>query len=378
MKTLVICMDRDNDLGEKTKMRTPIVGREANIQAAVALGIADPEDSDTNTIFGGIRILDELRENGVDAEIVTFAGDKNVGVISDQKIAEQLELYLKMNEIQGAVFVSDGAEDETLVPIVQSRMKIDSVKRIVVMQSENLESTYYILKHAFSDPKISQTFFVPIGLAFLIYAIFLLARYPEGAIVGILAAVGLYMLYRGFGIDDFVALEKEKLWDAFLGQRMVFISYTAALLIILVGTVYGVMEVWKLYSSEGVWYHGTLTLISVFVNVSNWWYAAALLLANMGKIFDLRMDGKPIYRNISISLFVIATGLLFWGASTYILAVASIYNGLLADPTHALQYFVYSVTIAIIIALSGIKYSLSNQTPENEKRKRGRKDKKIA
>ncbi len=137
-------------------------------------------------------------------------GDKNVGVISDQKIAEQLELYLQMNEVQRAVFVSDGAEDETLVPIVQSRMKIDSVKRIVVMQSANLESTYYILKHAFSDPKISQTFFVPpLGLAFLIYAIFLLARYPEGAIVGILAAVGLYMLYRASGLMILLPLKKK-------------------------------------------------------------------------------------------------------------------------------------------------------------------------
>jgi Predicted membrane protein len=49
MQTLVICIDRDNDLGEKAKLETPIVGREANVQAAVALGIADPEDSDTNT-----------------------------------------------------------------------------------------------------------------------------------------------------------------------------------------------------------------------------------------------------------------------------------------------------------------------------------------
>ena len=174
MQTLIICIDRDNDLGEKAKLETPIVGREANVQAAVALGIADPEDSDTNTLFGGIRILDEMRAKGADVEIVSFAGDKNVGVISDQKIAEQLENFLKTHEVQRAIFVSDGAEDETLVPIVQSRMKIDSVKRIVVMQSENLESTYYILKHAFSDPKISQTFFVPLGLAFLIYSIFLL------------------------------------------------------------------------------------------------------------------------------------------------------------------------------------------------------------
>ncbi|MPN22631.1 hypothetical protein SDC9_170014 [bioreactor metagenome] len=138
------------------------------------------------------------------------------------------------------------------------------------------------------------------------------------------------------------------------------------------------MEVWKLYSAEGVWYHGTLTLISVFVNVSIWWYAGALLLADMGKIFDLKTDGRPIYRNISISLFIIATGLLFWGASTYILAAASLSDGLLSNPTVALQYFVYSIVIAVLIALAGIKYSLSNQIPENEKRVRGRKSKKTA
>ncbi|MDR7665708.1 DUF373 family protein [Methanosarcina sp. Z-7115] len=377
MQTLVICIDRDNDLGEKAKLGTPIVGREANVQAAVALGIADPEDSDTNTIFGGIRILDELRAKGADSEIVSFAGDKNVGVISDQKIAEQLETFLKMNDVQRAIFVSDGAEDETLVPIVQSRMKIDSVKRIVVMQSENLESTYYILKHVFSDPKISQTFFVPLGLAFLIYAIFLLARYPEGAVVGILAAVGLYMLYRGFGLDDIVALEKERLWDAFLEQRMVFISYTAALLTLLVATVYGAIEVWKLYSAEGVWYHGTLTLVSVFINASVWWYAGALLLANLGKIFDLRMENRPIYKNISISLFVIATGLLFWGASTYILATASLSEGVTNDAALALQYFVYSITIAVLIALAGIKYTMSNQSLGNEDRVKGKRKNKI-
>jgi putative membrane protein len=376
MQTLVICIDRDNDLGEKAKLGTPIIGREANVQAAVALGIADPEDSDTNTIFGGIRILDELRAKGTDAEIISFAGDKNVGVISDQKIAEQLEIFLKMNEVQRAVFVSDGAEDETLVPIVQSRMKIDSVKRIVVMQSENLESTYYILKHAFSDPKISQTFFVPLGLAFLIYAIFLLAHYPEGAVVGILAAVGLYMLYRGFGLDDILALERERLWDAFLAQRMIFISYTAALLTSIVATAYGAMEVWQLYSIEGVWYHGALTLVAVFINASIWWYVGALLLVNFGKIFDLRREGKPIYKNVSTSLFIIATGLLFWGAGTYILASFPVSGGV-NDTVVALQYFVYSTIVAILIALSGIKYSVSSHISENGKKEKERKQRKI-
>ncbi|MDD4331502.1 MAG: DUF373 family protein [Methanosarcinaceae archaeon] len=369
MKTLVICIDRDDDLGEKAKLPTPIIGRKAHVEAAAALGIADPEDSDTNTIFGGIKVLDELRKEGVDAEIVTFAGDKNVGVISDQKIAQKLEAFLEAHEVEGAIFVSDGAEDETLVPIVQSRIKINSVKRVVVMQSENLESTYYILKHAFSDPKISQTFFVPLGLAFLIYSIFLLARYPEGAIIGILAAVGLYMLYRGFGLDDSMALLLARLKDTFQRQKLAFITYTAAILVGIVATVQGLLKVWTLYSTEGIWYHGILTLISVFINASVWWYAGAVLLADFGKAFDLKRAGMSLNRSFSVSFFVLATGLLFWGASTYLLSEAALLKGGLSDPSLALQYFVYSIIFAVILALIGIKLSIpEEETLENEKK----------
>ncbi len=66
MQTLVICIDRDNDLGEKAKMGTPIVGREANVQAAVALGIADlkiriqilsSEGSESLTSFGQKELM---------------------------------------------------------------------------------------------------------------------------------------------------------------------------------------------------------------------------------------------------------------------------------------------------------------------------------
>lgn len=245
------------------------------------------------------------------------------------------------------------------------------------MQSENLESTYYILKHAFSDPKISQTFFVPLGLALLIYSIFLFVRYPEGAIVGIFAAVGLYMLYRGFGLDDVIALERERLWAALLEQKMVFISYTAAILTCLVATTYGALKVWQLYSTEGVWYYGALTLVSVFTNASVWWYSLALLIADVGKIFDLKMEGKPIYKNISVSLFIIATGLLFWGASNCVLAF-SLSGGDYNSTFPALQYFVYSIIFSILIALAGIKYSVANQNSENEKGKKESRSKKFA
>ena len=49
MGLLVIAIDRDNDLGRKTGIRSPVLGRESNVKAAIELGLADPEESDTNT-----------------------------------------------------------------------------------------------------------------------------------------------------------------------------------------------------------------------------------------------------------------------------------------------------------------------------------------
>ncbi len=358
MQTLVICIDRDDDLGEKAKVLSPIIGREDNINAAVKLASADPEDSDTNTIFGGIKVLDDLISKGVDAEIVTFAGDKNIGVVSDQKIARQLEEVLDKIDAKNAIFISDGAEDETLVPIVQSRIKIDSVKRIVVMQSANLESTYYILKNAFNDPKISQTFFVPLGLASVIYAVFLLANYPEGAVIGILAAIGLYMLYRGFGLDDVSAVYWENMKESFYAGRMTFITYTAAALVGIVATVQGAVTLWAYYINGGVWYYGLLTLVTVFINASIWLYVAAALIANFGRVLDIRISGKPIIPYTSPAFFVTSLGLLFWGASTYLLSISSVVSDA-SVPDVSIQYFVYSVVIAVIMALVGIKISAS-------------------
>jgi len=60
MGLLVIAIDRDNDLGRKTGIRSPVLGREPNVKAALELGLADPEESDTNTMFAAIKTYDQL------------------------------------------------------------------------------------------------------------------------------------------------------------------------------------------------------------------------------------------------------------------------------------------------------------------------------
>lgn len=253
MHTLIICIDRDNDLGEKANVGSPIIGRAANIDAAVRLASSDPEDSDINTIFGGINVYDKLVIENDDVEIVSIAGDKKVGIQADKKIAEQLDIILTELKPQNAILVSDGAEDESVLPIIQSRIKVDAVHRIIVKQHENLESTYYIIKKAFNDPKISHTFFVPLGLVFLIYAISIYFERPEVAVMAITASIGLYMLFRGTGLDDAVDGFRASMMKSLYGGKITFVMYLAAIILSLIGTVQGVLLCGISITSQSSW-----------------------------------------------------------------------------------------------------------------------------
>jgi putative membrane protein len=235
------------------------------------------------------------------------------------------------------------------------------------MQSANLESTYYIIKHAFNDPKISQTFFVPLGLAALIYAFFLLIDYSQGAIIGILAAIGLYMLYRGF--SDTVDLYWKKLKDSFYSGRMAFFTYTAAAFFIVLATLLGLMEVWSLYTSGGIWYYGIVPLFTTFINRAIWLYVLALLFADAGKIIDCKQRGEPSVKYMIPALFVLSLGFLFWGATNYLISMNPVLAGGQVDPGSGIQIFVYSIVIAIILSLVGIRISNNPQATGKKPRR---------
>jgi len=63
-KLLVICIDRDNDVGEKAGILTPVIGRDACIEAAQRLALEDPEDADSNSIFAAIKTYEDLISKG--------------------------------------------------------------------------------------------------------------------------------------------------------------------------------------------------------------------------------------------------------------------------------------------------------------------------
>ena len=164
-RTLVLTL-RDNDLGIKTAIRGPVVGRRQVLTAALKLGIADPEESDTNAILGALSQHDNLSESLGDddqVEIAILTGDEKVGIRSDRAISAQLEEIVTTFQPDKAILVTDGAEDESVLPIIQSQVRIDHVEKIIVKQSKGIEGTYYYIVKALEDPKWRAKIMIPFG-----------------------------------------------------------------------------------------------------------------------------------------------------------------------------------------------------------------------
>ena len=81
-RILVLCVDRDDDIGQKTGVTGPVIGREACLDTASRLALADPQESDANAIYQAVRMLDELKKNH-QAEVAILTGHQNVGLQSE-------------------------------------------------------------------------------------------------------------------------------------------------------------------------------------------------------------------------------------------------------------------------------------------------------
>jgi putative membrane protein len=101
------------------------------------------------------------------------------------------------------------------------------------------------------------------------YALFSFLRYPEGAVIAITGAVGLYLLFRGLGLDDLMEETKRSLRGSLQAGKITFVTYILAAMLIVIATLQGAAEIF--YNYRGPEMSTTseyLTLIVVFINSS--------------------------------------------------------------------------------------------------------------
>ncbi len=208
-KLLVICVDRDDDIGEKAKISTPVVGRDACIEAAQRLALEDPEDADSNSIFSAIKTYEDLVSKGYQVEVITVAGTKDRGVQADEKIASEIRNVLQKFSANGAVIVSDGEDDESVIPVIQTILPVISVKRVVMKVSRSVEYSYAVfgkyLKMIVYDSKYSKFFLGLPGILLLIGGIGSIFGYTAEIFAVLVTVLGGAFLIRAFDVDRTLA-----------------------------------------------------------------------------------------------------------------------------------------------------------------------------
>ena len=443
MSTLVVCVDRDGTIAAAAGSSGPIVGRETIRGLVTEVGLNDPEDSRVNCLLEALSVardLDDedsvvavvtgenpttdggsdarltdpesvtsrtagragsetaLRADGkrragrdrptdterhIDSRPTTESNDRGtVGV--DRVIARQVDALVSRYDPDAAIVVTDTAEDERLVPIVESRVRVDAVDRVVVRQARDIESAYYLLKQFLADEQLRGTVLVPIGLALLVFPLLLaLTDRPATALAAIAGVTGFFLLYKGLGVDDLVGTLAGEVREALYSGQVSIVTYVVAVGLALVGVFAGVIAA-SATTGAGT---GTGTgsgsavllpaMAFAFEGVP--WFGASALVASAGRLLDEIIRTDRVRRSsLNLPFGAVAVGLVVRGFAAYFLERAGTIGSLTIPSLRAGAVSVRGfslapgtrlaafVVVGVLVSLIGVQLAARADTDDPE------------
>lgn len=346
-RILILCVDRDNDIGRKAGVKTPIIGGKENIDAAIKLLLADPEEADANAMFEAVRIYESLKSGAsgnILCQVATIAGSELGGVAADRKLTSELNEVIREFNPTSLILVTDGYSDEEILPLIQSRVPISSIRRVIVRHSKSIEETAAIfsryLKRVLEDPRYSKIILglpgillVMLGILSLI-AIFV--RYDIGRwawTIGLLI-VGFYLLGKGYGIDKKIASILPILFSSY--GLIIGFSMLSGLLLISVGLYQSISQI---ISSAEISTKPIAEIAGIVISASLPTIISGLSIILFGRILaHLLTRDYRFWRTIVLMVACIWSWKIFDEAAK-----------ILIDPTLPLNELWFSIVVGITI-----------------------------
>jgi putative membrane protein len=190
----------------------------------------------------------------------------------------------------------------------------------VVRQARDLESTYYLLKQFLGDEEMRQTVLVPTGIVLLVFpALMMLTGSLAVAAASITTVIGLFLLYKGLGVDDYLATVPAQARDALYSGRVSIVTYVVAAGLGLIGVFAGALEL----SNQPP---DTAALLSAmtFTYYAIPWLALGALAASAGRLFDELIRREEIRTSfLNLPFGVLAVALVVRGFSAYFMERAA-------------------------------------------------------
>ena len=320
-RMLVLCVDRDDDIGSKGGMETPVVGRDPCINAGVRLAIEDPEDADANAIFAAIKTYEELIAKGYSSQVALVAGKFNRGIEADEKIGLEIQNVLGEYRADAAVLVSDGEDDETVVPVIQTMVPIISIQRIIIKHSRSVEYSYAVLgrylKMLAYDPRYSKFFLGVPGALLVATSLASFFGLTKEALALVFSILGVAFIIRAFDIDKALSSLGRptptgfiRIFSAFAGILIVVVSVVNGLSSIPSEAIVPNMGVLHVISNRiivGSFVHGTITLLWIGIAtilagslLSNWFKGSILTMSDILRLVVLALLYIPILQFTSV------------------------------------------------------------------------------
>jgi len=325
---LVLCVDMDDDIGRKTGLETPLIGRDAVERGAVSLATYDPEDSDVNVLFKGLQIANELDDP--DTVVAAVTGSTERDISASRAVGREVDTIIETLEVPPeeirAIIVTDGAQDESVIPVIRSRVTIDGSRRVVVRQAEGLESAYYTIKQVLNDPETRGTILVPLGILLLIYPIAVIASQFDlpGAVIGTTSGlIGLYLIARGLDLQRHVRRTLEYLRRSLYAGRVTLITYSVAIGLLVVAAISGIDQLEATREAAEVEL-APIVVLAALIDGALIWIAAAGITTSLGRITDAYLHERFQLSYLNAPFYVVSIAAVLHGLSAYVLGDASL------------------------------------------------------
>ncbi|MGA9387679.1 MAG: DUF373 family protein [Candidatus Bathyarchaeia archaeon] len=359
-RIVVLCVDRDGDIGAKAHVKTPVIGRKENLDAAVTLALSDPEEPDANAMFEAVRIYDRLKGEAnpkETLEIATIAGSELGGVGADRKIAAELGQLLNSFPASEVILVVDGYSDEAVLPLVQSRVPVSSVSRIVVKHSESIEETAALfsryLKMIVNNPRYSRFMLGVPGILVLIAGILWMFNLLSVFWIVFIFVLSAILVIKGFGADkaakDFYGWIKEYSPPSLRVQISSF-SLVAGALCIILGIYLGWTTAATFVAANGP-PANLAGWLSIFPQVSGYFLKDAMTLIVVGICVALLGRAIRWYLEHDTRLLRNAALIVSVGWSRQILDATS---DLLIRPESGYEKLIFSIIVGIMIGIASV------------------------
>ncbi|MCL5433767.1 MAG: DUF373 family protein [Candidatus Marsarchaeota archaeon] len=312
-RILILAVDIDNDLYRKTRITGPVIGRSDNLKAAAKLALADPLDTDSNTMFEAVKKYDELKEQGYNVLVATVTGAEKEGFVADNELARQIDTLLDKFKADSCLLVTDGASDNRALPILKTRVKINSVDFVRMKQAEQFENTYFTIIEKLKEPHYARIIF---GIPAILFILFALSYYFNYGWQLPIALIGLYLIQKGFGFEDFLINSFKGLGLSI--YRMSFIFYISSIIFFIIALIIGYGSYTYALSTQ---IYDPLILASYWIEGFLLIFFISVLLFMLGRAIDLesRSMKYKMLAHITYVAYIFVVIILFYIAAAWII-----------------------------------------------------------